>query len=48
MRHTCVVTAMMLTVGLVLQSVGSVAARQDDAVAAVKQQFAGNYELVSF
>ena len=48
MRHTCVVTAMVLTVGLVLQSVGSVAARQDDAVAAVKQQFAGNDELVSF
>ena len=47
-RQTWVVTVMVLAVGLVLPFVGGVAARQGDTVAAVKQQFAGNYELVSF
>ena len=45
-RQTWVVTVMVLAVGLVLPFVGGVAARQGDTVAAVKQQFAGNYELV--
>ena len=48
MRHTWVITVMVLAVGLAVQFVGGVAARQDDAVAAVKQKFAGNYELVNF